>query len=187
MVVSEIGEMWSPQTAPDRQAATVIISMVDGASPNTAIAIGIRMLNVPQEVPVANARPSAMRKNTAGMNIPMVDSAFTTEDTKPPMLRYSSRQTPDSVHASVRMRMAGTIALKPSVKASQNWPKDSTLRGMYSTKVNSSVKNEPSTSAVEESQFANASTMFAPSRMPPVYSMPAMQSTISTLIGRIRS
>ena len=48
MVVSEIGEMWSPQTAPDRQAATVIISMVDGASPNTAIAIGIRMLNVPR-------------------------------------------------------------------------------------------------------------------------------------------
>ena len=120
MVVSEIGEMWSPQTAPDRQAATVMISMVDGASPNTAIAIGIRMLNVPQEVPVAKARPSAMRKNTAGMNIPMVDSAFTTEDTKPPMLRYSSRQTPDSVHASVRMRMAGTIALNPSVNASQN-------------------------------------------------------------------
>ena len=178
MVVSEIGEMWSPQTAPDKQAATVMTSMVDGASPNTAIAIGIRMLNVPQEVPVAKARPSAMRKNTAGMNIPMVDSAFTTEDTKPPMFRYSSRHTPDSVHASVRMRMAGT---------SQNWPKDSTLRGMYSTKVNSSVKNEPSTSAVEESQFANASTTFAPSRMPPVYSMPAMQSTISTLIGRIRS
>ena len=104
MVVSEIGEMWSPQTAPDRQAATVMISMVDGASPNTAIAIGIRMLNVPQEVPVAKARPSAMRKNTAGMNIPMVDSAFTTEDTKPPMLRYSSRQTPDSVHASENSR-----------------------------------------------------------------------------------
>ena len=38
MVVSEIGEMWSPQTAPDKQAATVMTSMVDGASPNTAIA-----------------------------------------------------------------------------------------------------------------------------------------------------
>ena len=61
------------------------------------------------------------------------------------------------------------------------------MRGRYSRKVNTSVKNEPSTSDVEESQFANASITPAPSRMPPVYSMPAMHSTISTQIGRIRS
>ena len=77
--------------------------------------------------------------------------------------------------------------LKPSVNASQNWPKDSTVRGIYSRKVKMSVKKEPSTSEVDESQFANASTMPTPSRMPPVYSIPAMHSTMSTLIGRIRS
>ena len=83
--------------------------------------------------------------------------------------------------------MAGTMDLKPSVNASQNWPKDRTLRGMYSRKVNTSVKNEPRTRAVEDEQSAKASMMFAPSRMPPVYSIAPMQSTISTAIGRIRS
>ena len=113
MVVSEIGETWSPHTAPDRHAATVMTSMVLGASPNTATAIGIRMPNVPHEVPVANARPSEIRKKIAGMNMPTMDCPSTTEETKPPILRYSSEHTPDSVHASVRIRIAGTMALKP--------------------------------------------------------------------------
>ncbi len=90
MVVSEIGEIWSPQTAPDRQAATVMTSMVLGESPNTATAIGIRMPNVPQEVPVANARPSAIRKKIAGHEHGDRGFPLTTEETKPPMLRYSS-------------------------------------------------------------------------------------------------
>ena len=116
-----------------------------------------------------------------------MDSPFTSEETKPPMLRYSSEHTPDSVQARVRIRIAGTMALKPSVNASQNWPKDRIFRGIYSRKVKISVKNEPSTSEVEESQLANASMMPAPSRMPPVYSIPEMHSTISTQIGRMRS
>ena len=87
MVVSEIGEIWSPQTAPDRQAATVMTSMVLGESPNTATAIGIRMPNVPQEVPVANARPSAIRKKIAGMSMAIMDSPFTSEETKELILR----------------------------------------------------------------------------------------------------
>ena len=87
MVVSEIGEMWSPQTAPDRQAATVMTSMVVALSPNTATAIGMRMPNVPQLVPVANARPSAIRKKMAGISMEMTESALTIEETKPPMFR----------------------------------------------------------------------------------------------------
>ena len=81
MVVSEIGEIWSPQTAPDRQAATVMTSMVLGASPKTATAIGIRMPNVPQEVPVANARPSEIRKKIAGISTDTMESPLTIEDT----------------------------------------------------------------------------------------------------------
>lgn len=60
IVVSEIGEQWSPQTAPARQDAMEITIICP--SGNTPITIGIRMLNVPQDVPVANARNAATRK-----------------------------------------------------------------------------------------------------------------------------
>lgn len=56
----EIGEQWSPQTAPARQDAMEITIICP--SGNTPITIGIRMLNVPQDVPVANARNAATRK-----------------------------------------------------------------------------------------------------------------------------
>ena len=57
IVVSEIGEQWSPQTAPAMQAdmEMIIISGLDFS--NTATTIGIRIPKVPQEVPVANASP----------------------------------------------------------------------------------------------------------------------------------
>lgn len=45
------------------------------------------MPNVPQLVPVANARPSAMRKKIAGISMEITESALTIEETKPPMLR----------------------------------------------------------------------------------------------------
>ena len=65
MVVSEIGEQWSPHTAPARQADTpIIISWLVGG--NTAVTIGINIPKVPQDVPVAKARPQATRKMIAG-------------------------------------------------------------------------------------------------------------------------
>ena len=67
MVVSEIGEIWSPQTAPAKMDATEMVKIgVISIPPNTETAIGIRMANVPQEVPVAKASPKATRKKIAG-------------------------------------------------------------------------------------------------------------------------
>ena len=52
--------------------------------------------------------------------------------------------------------MAGTIALNPAVKDSQNWLKVRIPRGTYSRNVNTSVAKDPSTNASEDEQFANA-------------------------------
>ena len=54
MVVSEIGEQWSPQTAPAIQAETQITPM-GLPNGNTARVIGIRIPKVPQDVPVEAA------------------------------------------------------------------------------------------------------------------------------------
>ena len=64
-VVSEMGEQWSPHTAPARQAEMPMVSSV-GWSAKMGSTMGMRMPNVPQLVPVANARPSATRKMMAG-------------------------------------------------------------------------------------------------------------------------
>ena len=64
MEVSEMGEQWSPHTAPDRQAAMEMTSI----SPcgNAWQTMGMRMEKVPQDVPVAKARNTATRKMMVG-------------------------------------------------------------------------------------------------------------------------
>ena len=64
MVVSEMGEQWSPQTAPDRQAAMESTSI--SPSGNAWQTMGMRMEKVPQEVPVAKARKTATMKMMKG-------------------------------------------------------------------------------------------------------------------------
>ena len=64
MVVSEMGEQWSPHTAPDRQAAMEMTSI--SPSGNAWHTMGIRMEKVPQLVPVAKARNTATRKMITG-------------------------------------------------------------------------------------------------------------------------
>ena len=67
IVVSEIGEQWSPQTAPAMQAETqMMASELPLSSGNALRQIGIRMPKVPQDVPVAKDRPTAIRKMIAG-------------------------------------------------------------------------------------------------------------------------
>ena len=65
IVVSDIGEQWSPHTAPAIHADTQI---TDNTFPdswgNTLRQIGIRIPNVPHDVPVANARKQAIINNS---------------------------------------------------------------------------------------------------------------------------
>ena len=129
MVVSEMGEAWSPQTAPERIAATETTRMSGAVCPRTAMAIGMRMPNVPQLVPVAKASPAATRKKSGGRNMTTPALAVTIVPTKPPRLRYSLLQIPESVHARQRMKMAGVIALNPQPKLSQNTLNETTRRG----------------------------------------------------------
>ena len=78
-----------------------------------ATTIGISMPNVPQLVPVANAR------NIATINI-MAGRKLRNPTDNPPTSPATYSLTPRlsvvalSVHANVNMRIAGTIALKPS-------------------------------------------------------------------------
>ena len=110
IVVSEIGEQWSPQTAPARQAD---IDIMPSSLPTGKIAktIGIKIPNVPQDVPVANAIPQATRKIIAGNRLcstvaePPTSSATYTSAPKSPV-------TPERVHAKVRIKMGETMALK---------------------------------------------------------------------------
>ena len=113
IVVSEIGEQWSPQTAPAIQAEIEMIIIVSFVPWNTATTIGISIPNVPQEVPVANARKHPTRKIIAGRRFISPPAAeFITEATNGAAPRLSVIAF--RVHANVRIRIAGTIALNPS-------------------------------------------------------------------------
>ena len=109
--MSEIGEQWSPHTAPAIQAEIETIRIAP--SGKAAIQIGIKIPNVPHEVPVANARKHAITKIIAGRNIL---SPAAEPSTKPATNCFASRESviPLSVHARQRIRIAGTIALNPS-------------------------------------------------------------------------
>ena len=115
IVVSEIGEQWSPQTAPAMQAETAMIVIDEpGIAART---IGIRMPNVPQLVPVENARMTATTKMIAGRKFcrpaagPLMMSEMKTFAPSESVIVFS-------VHAQQRIMIAGTIALKPSGNAS---------------------------------------------------------------------
>ena len=80
---------------------------------NTLTTIGIRIPKVPQEVPVANASPQPTRKIKAG-------SRFNRPFAQPPIIEATYSAAPKlsviafKVHAQVRIRIAGTMDLKPS-------------------------------------------------------------------------
>ncbi len=127
MVVSEMGEQWSPHTAPAMQAEMDIIIICGSPFWNTATTIGIRIPKVPQEVPVAKARKHPTTKIIAGrkfINAPALDS------TSPATYRSAPRLSviAFSVHAKVRIRIAGTMARNPSGIQSIHSLKESTRR-----------------------------------------------------------
>ena len=111
--MSEIGEQWSPQTAPAMQAEMDMIIILSLVPANTATTIGIRMPNVPQDVPVANARKHPTRKMMAGSRF---TNPLAAESITPATYFAAPRLSvmAFNVHANVRIRIAGTMALNPS-------------------------------------------------------------------------
>ena len=80
---------------------------------NTLTTIGIKIPKVPQEVPVENARKHATKKIIAGRKFIREPALFCTASaTKTAAPKESVIAF--NVHAKVRIRMAGTMALKPS-------------------------------------------------------------------------
>ena len=127
IVVSEIGDIWSPHTDPAREAA-MQTTKSGSLSGNMAVTIGIKIPNVPQEVPVAKASPVPTRNKTAGKIAVAVIFPERTLFTKAPAASLLL-QKPPSVQASTRIRIAETIILKPCGIHSANSLKEMTLLG----------------------------------------------------------
>ena len=167
MVVSEIGEQWSPQTAPAMQAEIAMVISVGLVAWNASTTIGIRIPKVPQEVPVANASRHPTTKIIAG-------SRFTIPDALPLIRAATNSAAPRlsvmdfRVHAKVRIMIAGTIALKPSGIQSIHSLNPSTLRLTYRRMVITSANALPMARPTDASLLENAVTKSAPSKNPPV-------------------
>ena len=78
IVVSEIGEQWSPQTAPARHAEMEIISIVSDKTEPKPTTIGIRIPNVPHDVPVENEISTARPNRINGKRNPKLPILFST-------------------------------------------------------------------------------------------------------------
>ena len=126
MVVSDIGEQWSPHTAPAMHAEIEMIIIVWFVPEKMFTTIGMSMPKVPHEVPVAKARKAPTTNMIAG-NSPR--SGPDTPPTKPATNSLAPRLSVMvfSVHAKVSISIAGTIALKPSGIELQQSVKLSTL------------------------------------------------------------
>ncbi len=108
---------------------------------------------------MAKDRPMPMRNTTAGSRFLRPPAApRTTSATK--TLAPSWLVTPDRVQAKIRIRIAGTMALKPSTRAPVNSSKVTTFRGRYHTAAKIRVRNAPSTRPTEASEALKASMRF---------------------------
>ena len=80
---------------------------------NTFCTMGISIPKVPQEVPVAKASRQPMTNTMAGRNICMLAALFQTKS-RTKYLAPRESVIAFRLQAKVRIRMAGTMALKPS-------------------------------------------------------------------------
>ena len=109
---------------------------------NTLSTMGIRIPKVPQEVPVAKERPTAMRNTMAGRKdsrVPAVLSTNCEMKIRAPRLSVIAFR----VQAQVRIIMAGTMAQKPSGKDAMHSLKCSTRRRRKNTTVKRMVAKDP--------------------------------------------
>ena len=130
-----------------------------------AIAIGTRIANVPQLVPVENARNTATTNKTAGRNRLAEALVPTMDSTNVPICRASP--IPFKVQANISIPIAGIISLKPSTKLSMNPLNVTTFRGRYKNSMTRTVTMVAKIRLVSASHPANAlTTSVAPPRNP---------------------
>ena len=147
--------------------AAIQTTSIGSVSGNIAVTIGIKMPNVPQEVPVAKASPLPTRNNIAGKSEVAVILPESMLLTKRRLLilycrnRLTSRPEQGS-------RIAETIILNPCGIHSANSLNVITRRGRYSKNTKTNVMKEPITSPMDASQFAKALMKLSPSKNPPV-------------------
>ena len=166
IVVSEIGEQWSPQTAPARQADIPIIISGSPAG-KMVVTIGISMPKVPQDVPVEKERKQATKKIMAGKKfirpaaeLFIISPTYTFAPSNPVAFLRAV--------ANVRIRMAGTIALNPVGIASIH-PLKETLRRIirYTIVITSAIK-APQGKPIVASVSPKAEIMFIPAKVFPL-------------------
>ena len=75
MVVSEMGDQWSPKTLPDNVADRATISRLGLRAVATGITMGIRIPKVPQAVPMEKLRKAATTKMITGSRKPGMEEA----------------------------------------------------------------------------------------------------------------
>ena len=151
MVVSEMGEQWSPQTLPARidEIAPRRMCISPGARWSASgTTNGKRMAIVPQEVPVAKLTAAAITKTAAGRSPGASPSPMS-------WIRYSavwtSSQMPPSAQARTRMAAARSIDFIPSTHASIASPRESARVTRESTMATKPPAVDAQRSALRES------------------------------------
>ena len=158
-----MGEQWSPQTAPARQADIPTTPRVLPTG-NTLSTMGIRIPKVPQEVPVANAIRHATTKIMAGRKLcsdPASARAFCTNTSEERRPVIFLREV-----AIVRIIIAGTIAIKPFGKqAIASLKERSLLKTKYAT-ITINAMSPPQGRPMVASVFEKAVMKSAPLEYP---------------------
>ena len=155
MVVSEMGEQWSPNTLPASVAERETTSRSGQSVWAMGTTRGMRMPKVPQAVPVEKLRNPAMMKMRKGSMGPIMLPPVTRDSTN---LGVWSRswQTPLRPQASTSTRLAGSMAFMPSTRPCMNSARFIRRRGTYCTKATMSAPKDAQTREGEASQLPRA-------------------------------
>ena len=187
IVVSEIGEQWSPNTAPVRTAPmeAIMRGVTVSVALDTAAAIGITMgmsiVLVPHEVPVAKAITMAIAKTKEGRIFP---------DNIPFVISTSHWASPISVTTDFRAKARASIItatsmdLTPPIQASIDCFKLSSLLVSPVTIAAIELINAAHVNTTDASASPNASLIDLPDSYP-LYHRPKIVIGMNNPIGMI--
>ena len=133
---------------------------------NTDTTIGIRIPNVPHDVPVANAITHPIRNTTAGSKLTRLPASPPTNSSTNSLLPRLS-VIAFSVHASVRIMLAGIIALNPSGKQSMISLNEISLLPRNQATHTRIARSDPVERPTDASVLENDSTNPVPLKNPP--------------------